>query len=117
MRLNSLSLPKKDPSAIIVALKTAISDGANFADLGRSLCYAAALRIARFGTANEHGDWETAHHVFTYCNTVHQGLKRIGSAADLAADAVEPARAIPHGATAIYLIRYLNVPLRGCRWR
>ena len=66
-----------DPSAIVVALTTAISDGADFADLGRSLCYAAALRIARFGTANEHGDWETAHHVFTYCNAVHQGLKRI----------------------------------------
>ena len=99
-----------DPSAIIVALKTAISDGADFADLGRSLCYAAALRIARFGTANEHGDWETAHHVFTYCNAVHQGLKRIGSDADLAAQSVEPARAVLHGAMAVYLIRYLNVP-------
>ena len=99
-----------DPSAIIVALKTAISDGAAFADLGRSLCYAAALRIARFGTANEHGDWETAHHVFTYCNAVHQGLKRIGSDPDLAAESVESVRAVLHGAIAIYLIRYLNVP-------
>ena len=78
-----------DPSAIILALETAISDGADFADLGRSLCYAAALRIAQFGTANEHGDWETAHHVFTYCNAVHQGLKRIGSDPDLAAESVE----------------------------
>ena len=75
-----------DPSAIIVALKTAISDGADFADLGRSLSYAAALRIARFGVANEHGDWETAHHVFTYCNAAHQGLKRIRSDPDLAAE-------------------------------
>ena len=99
-----------DPSAIIVALKTAISDGADFADLGRSLCYAAALRIARFGTANEHGDWETAHHVFTYCNAVHQGLKRIRSDPDLAAESVESVRAVLHGAMAIYLIRYLNVP-------
>jgi CO/xanthine dehydrogenase Mo-binding subunit len=23
------------------------------------------MRVARFGTANEHGDWETAHHVFS----------------------------------------------------
>jgi hypothetical protein len=99
-----------DVGAIMVALKTAISDGANFADLGRSLCYAAALRIARFGTTNEHGDWEAAHHVFTYCNAVHQGLKRIGSDPDFAADAAEPARAILHGAIAIYLIRYLNAP-------
>ena len=99
-----------DPSAIIVALKTAISDGADFADLGRSLCYAAALRLARFGTANEHGDWETAHHVFTYCNAVHQGLKRIGAEPDLAAHSAESARGVLHGAMAIYLIRYLNVP-------
>jgi nitrite reductase/ring-hydroxylating ferredoxin subunit len=99
-----------DPNAIIAAIKTAISDGAAFADLGRSLCYAAALRIARFGTANEHGDWETAHHVFTYCNAVHQGLRRIGSDPDLAADASEPVRAVLHGAIAIYLTRYLNVP-------
>ena len=99
-----------DPSAIIAALQAAVSDGASFADLGRSLCYAAALRVARFGTANEHGDWETAHHVFTYCNAVHQGLKRISSDLDLGGHFVESVRAILHGATAIYLIRYLNVP-------
>jgi hypothetical protein len=34
--------------------------------------YAAALRVARFGNANEHADWETAHHVFTYANALHQ---------------------------------------------
>jgi hypothetical protein len=99
-----------DPTAIIASLKSAIADGADFADLGRALCYAAALRLARFGAANEHGDWETAHHVFTYCNAVHQGLKRIGSDPDLTSDSVEAARAIFHGAIAIYLIRYLNVP-------
>jgi hypothetical protein len=99
-----------NPSAIVAALQVAVSDGASFDDLGRSLSYAAALRVARFGTANEHGDWETAHHVFTYCNAVHQGLKRIGSDRHLAAHLVEASRAILHGAIAIYLIRYLNVP-------
>jgi hypothetical protein len=68
------------------------------------------LRVARFGTANEHADWETAHHVFTYCNAVHQGLKRIGSDLDHGGHFVEPVRAILHGATAIYVIRCLNVP-------
>src|SRR5580704_11050864 len=38
-----------DPKAIIAALEAAISAGAAFADLGRSLSYAAALRVARFG--------------------------------------------------------------------
>ena len=39
----------------------------------------AALRVARFGTANEHSDWETTHHIFAYANAVHQALKRIDS--------------------------------------
>ena len=69
-----------DPAGIIDALKAAIRAGAAPADLGRSLAYAAALRVARFGNANEHADWETAHHVFTYANAVHQMLKRIGTA-------------------------------------
>ncbi len=99
-----------DPGAIIVALQAAAFEGASCADLGRSLGYAAALRVARFGTANEHGDWETAHHVFTYCNAVHQVLKRIGGDPEHVADFVEASRAILHGALAIYLILYLNVP-------
>ena len=106
----SQSLLGDDPSKIIAALQAAVSEGASLADLGRSLCYAAALRVARFGTANEHGDWETAHHVFTYCNAVHQVLKRVDDDPEHAADFVEASRAVLHGALAIYLIRYLNVP-------
>ena len=41
-------------------------------DLGRSLAYAAALRVARLGVANERADWETALHVFTYANAGRQ---------------------------------------------
>ncbi len=96
--------------AIVAALLTAVSDGASPDDLGRSLAYAAALRVARFGAANEHGDWETAHHVFTYCNAVHQGLKRIAADRELSLNYFELLRAVVHGAMAIYLIRYLNVP-------
>jgi nitrite reductase/ring-hydroxylating ferredoxin subunit len=99
-----------DPGAIIAALQAAVSEGASLADLGRSLCYAAALRVAQFGTANEHGDWETAHHVFTYCNAVHQFLKRIDGDPEPVSGYVEASRAVLNGALAIYLIRYLNVP-------
>jgi nitrite reductase/ring-hydroxylating ferredoxin subunit len=95
-----------DPARIIDALKAAIRAGAAPADLSRSLAYAAALRVARFGNANEHSDWETAHHVFTYANAVDQLLKRIGTAdGDVTA-----VRGILHGAMALYLARYLNVP-------
>jgi hypothetical protein len=31
--------------------------------------------VARFGTANEHADWETALHVFTYANAIYQGTE------------------------------------------
>jgi nitrite reductase/ring-hydroxylating ferredoxin subunit len=96
-----------DPAAIIDALTAAARDGASLADLGRALAYAAALRVARFGTANEHSDWETAHHVFTYANAVHQALKRIDVAAP---EPVEAVRALLHGTMALYLARYLNVP-------
>ena len=68
-----------DPSRIVDALRAAIRAGAAPADLSRSLAYAAALRLARFGNANEHADWETAHHVFTYANALDQMLRRIGS--------------------------------------
>jgi nitrite reductase/ring-hydroxylating ferredoxin subunit len=97
-----------DPVKIVDALKTAICAGAAPMDLSQSLAYAAALRVARFGNANEHGDWETAHHVFTYANALDQMLKRTRTA-DIN-DRVAAARGILHGAMALYLTRYLNVP-------
>jgi len=96
-----------DPAAIIDALTAAARDGASPADVGRALAYAAALRVARFGTANEHSDWETAHHVFTYAIAVHQTLKRVRNGLP---DRVEAVRGLLHGAMALYLARSLNVP-------
>jgi hypothetical protein len=96
-----------DPVKIIDALKAAIRAGASPSDISRSLAYGAALRVARFGNANEHSDWETAHHVFTYANAVDQMLRRIGANGD--ADRT-PVLGVLHGAMALYLTRYLNVP-------
>jgi nitrite reductase/ring-hydroxylating ferredoxin subunit len=97
-----------DPCRIIEILKEAMRAGAAPADLGRSLAYAAALRVAHFGNANEHSDWETAHHVFTYANAVHQMLTRIGTV-DIN-NGVTAVRGVLHGTMALYLARYLNVP-------
>ena len=78
------------------------------ADLGRALATGRRLRVARFGNANEHADFvETAHHVFTYANALCQMLGRIGIAT---IDHLAAARAVLHGAMALYLTRYLNVP-------
>jgi nitrite reductase/ring-hydroxylating ferredoxin subunit len=97
-----------DPAWIVDALRSAARGGATPADLGQSVAYGAALRVAHFGNANEHSDWETAHHVFTYANALHQMLMRIG--ASNADRPVAAARAVLHGAMALYLTRYLNVP-------
>jgi nitrite reductase/ring-hydroxylating ferredoxin subunit len=99
-----------DANAILEALKAAIRAGASPVDLSRSLAYAAARRVAQFGTANEHSDWETAHHVFSYSNAVHHALKRIEAGGAVPNDAAETTRGILHGAMAVYLSRYLNVP-------
>ena len=89
----------------------AVRAGASPADLGKALAYAAALRVARFGTANEHGDWETAHHVFTYANAIHQAdSARIATGEPDTLGLSRPCAALLHGAMALYLARYLNVP-------
>ena len=103
----ALELLGDDPAGIVDAIKRAVCQGAVPTDLGRSLAYGAALRVARFGNANEHADWETAHHVFTYANALCQMLGRIGIAT---IDHLAAARAVLHGAMALYLTRYLNVP-------
>jgi nitrite reductase/ring-hydroxylating ferredoxin subunit len=106
----SAALLGDDARTVIEALMAAIRAGASPADLGRSLAYAAALRVARFGTANEHADWETALHVFTYANAIHQAVKRVGADVGEPGGGIEAARGVLHGAMAVYLARYLNVP-------
>src|SRR4051812_28704660 len=106
----SAALLGDDARAILDALKGAVLAGASPTDLGRSLAYAAALRVARFGTANEHADWETALHVFTYANAIHQTLKGIGAHDSEQNGGIEAVRGVLHGAMAVYLARYLNVP-------
>ena len=106
----AMTLLDGDPATVVAALRAALDAGAAPVDLGQALAYAAALRVARFGTSNEHSDWETAHHTFTYCNAVHQGLKRIAADAGGDADSMAAVRGVFHGAMAVYLTRYLNIP-------
>ncbi len=99
-----------DPIGVMDSLKEAIRSGAAPTDVSRALAYAAAMRIARFGTSNEHADWETAHHTFTYCNALHQAIKRVSDGRVERAGYTELVRGLFHGAVAVYLTRYLNVP-------
>ena len=91
-----------DPSAIVDAMLVALREGCAPADLAGATAYAAALRVARFPISNEFGDWDTAHHSFTFANAVHQAVRRVAS--------VELIRGIFDAAMTVYLDRFLNVP-------
>jgi nitrite reductase/ring-hydroxylating ferredoxin subunit len=98
----SRALLAEEPLAVLGALRDAIRAGARQEQLTRALAYAAALRIAHFGTSNEFSDWITALHTFTYCNALHQAMRRCPS--------LELLRGVLHGAVSVYLDRFLNVP-------
>jgi hypothetical protein len=91
-----------DPQAIADALLSALNQGASEEQLAACVSYAAGLRIARFHTANEFGDWDTALHTFTFANAVHQGLRRSASP--------ELLRGVFDAAISVYLDRFLNIP-------
>lgn len=91
-----------NPDAIVAALLDALRSGAEAAEVAAVVSYAAALRIARFHTSNEFGDWDTALHTFTFANAMEQALRRTDSPALL--------RGVFDAAMSIYLDRFLNIP-------
>ena len=98
----------EDPRAILAALLAALLAGATSADVARAVAFAAALRIAHFATSNDHSDWESAHHTFSYANAAFGLIGR--ATAEAPESEALCLRAAIHGALAVYLDRYLNVP-------
>jgi hypothetical protein len=86
----------------VAALLDAVRAGAGAVELASAVSFAAAMRIARFPTSNEFGDWDTALHTFTFANAVEQGLRRSPSPGLL--------RGVLDGAVSVHLDRFLNVP-------
>jgi nitrite reductase/ring-hydroxylating ferredoxin subunit len=95
-------LLREDGGAIAGALLESLREGATEEELAGAVAYAAALRIARFPTTNEFGDWDTALHTFTFSNAAHQGLRRVPSP--------ELLRGVFDAAMSVHLDRFLNVP-------
>ncbi|MEO1060774.1 MAG: Rieske 2Fe-2S domain-containing protein [Actinomycetota bacterium] len=91
-----------DPERAMAALLDGARSGATAEELARAVAYAAALRIARFHTRNDHGDWDTVHHAFTTANACHRLIERYPSE--------EAVRGIVHGALRVHLDRFLNIP-------
>jgi nitrite reductase/ring-hydroxylating ferredoxin subunit len=96
------TLLQDDPAATVTALLDALRNGCEMVELAGVVAYAAALRIARFHTSNEFGDWDTALHTFTFANAIYRGLQR--------APSVELLRGVFDAAMSIYLDRFLNIP-------
>jgi nitrite reductase/ring-hydroxylating ferredoxin subunit len=97
-----ITLLGDDPRASAEGLARTLRDGAGLTDVSLALSYAAALRVARFHTANEFSDWIAVLHTFTSANATHQLLKR--------APSLEGARGLWHAAMHLYLNRFLNAP-------
>ncbi len=91
-----------DPASGTQSMLLAFEQGASPLQVSQALCYAAALRVARFHTSNEFGDWVSVLHTFTYCNALDHLLRRT--------PAPELARGLLAGAMAVYLDRFLNMP-------
>lgn len=92
----------EDPHAIIDAVTEAIENGATATELAQVVTFAAARRVAHFGTSNEFRDWNTVHHTYTYANAVY-GLSRRTNAAAMY-------RGVFDAAMSVYLDRFLNTP-------
>ena len=91
-----------EAAEILEVLLQALRDGASAVELASAVAFAAAMRIARFPTTNEFGDWDTALHTFTFANGVEQGLRRSPSR--------ELLRGVLDAAMSVHLDRFLNVP-------
>ena len=91
-----------EPQAIVDLLVDRIRSGESAESVAAAVTGAAAVRIARFHTSNEFGDWDRSLHTFTFANAVHQGLRR--------APAPELLRGVFDAAASVYLDRFLNVP-------
>jgi nitrite reductase/ring-hydroxylating ferredoxin subunit len=91
-----------DAQAIADRLLVTVREGAKEEQIADAVALAAALRVARFHTSNEFGDWDTALHSWTFANAVHQSLRRSPSP--------ELLRGVFDAAMSVYLDRFLNVP-------
>ena len=92
----------EDPLAIILALETALEEGASPEELARRVAHAASVRLARFATSNEVTDWFSVQHTLNFANAAHQAVSRVANAPTV--------RAVFQAAIAVYVDRYLNVP-------
>ena len=103
-------LLEDDPEGNVEALLKALRDGATEVEVASAVVYAATLRIARFHTSNEFGDWDTTLHTYSFAHAVHMGLRRLATAQRTYGGPVDLLRGAFDAAMSVYLDRFLNIP-------
>ncbi|HLJ80106.1 MAG TPA: hypothetical protein VKT52_01390, partial [Ktedonobacterales bacterium] len=103
-------LLEDDPEGNVAALLKALRHGATEEQLAGAVVYAAALRIARFHTSNEFGDWDTTLHTYSFAHAVHMGLRRLATAERTYGGPTNLLRGAFDAAMSVYLDRFLNIP-------
>jgi nitrite reductase/ring-hydroxylating ferredoxin subunit len=93
-----------EPAETLELLTERAAAGVPLTELSTAVAYAAALRAAHFPTSNEHGDWDTVHHTFTFANAVDRAVRWYPSRL--------LARGVLDAAMSVHLERFLNVPKR-----
>ncbi len=91
-----------DPLLIIDRLMQELIDDVAPEMLARDICYAAAMRLARFATSNEVTDWFNPQHTFIFCHAASRAIKQ--------SPTPEVVRTMFQGAISVYMDRFLNVP-------
>ena len=92
-----------DPKVILEVITETLQKGVPAVTISKQLALAAGSRLARFPESNDIDDWFNPVHTFSFCNALHQVLKRgeVGP---------EVERGLFHGAMSVYVDRFLNIP-------
>src|ERR1700722_5760316 len=92
-----------DPRKILRLITDTLQQGVPAVTISKPLALAAASRLARFPESNDIDDWFNPVHTFSFCNALHQVLRRgeVGP---------EVERGLFHGAMSVYVDRFLNIP-------
>ncbi len=91
-----------DGHAVVVSIREVLVSGIKPSILSAVVAYAAGLRLARFSSSNDVGDWVIAQHTFIFANAVDCSVRRNPTLGTVAA--------IAQAALAVHADRFLNVP-------
>ena len=91
-----------DGPAVLRVIRDGLADGIPPTTVSTVIAYAAGLRLARFSSSNDVGDWFSVQHTFIFANAVDCTARRNPTDRTVTA--------IVQAALAVHADRFLNVP-------